>query len=977
MRVAAKERNGWHGLGALAVLLGMSAAASGAPAISVDTNELHVICVQGTVSTQAVIVANTGDAALDWTLVTHFESERFAPILRTHVLDEGVYVSSTAYDATRDVLWLAYAYANEIRCVRASDGQMLPSIRLGAPDLRPPAIEMQGPNLWLADTNAFRCFDPDSSNQLECIPYAEGFERAEAMALGDGMLFAACGGGDTNIYRLDPATAEVLDTFPTPDSFYAGGNHMAYADGTVWWSPNSRDAARNVLKSMDAGTGRLLAEIHIDAWPELELDRYTLIRDISFAGTTGMCWVLVRHDSGRLPRRDRLHLLDLTNTWRVGVSPRHGLVAAGGETRIDLTFDAHGAETGTYTVTLQLDSNDPARARAKKTVVFAVRAPGPNRRPIADAGPCREGSVRGIAAPFVLDGSRSHDPDGDELLYSWSRDGTPVGSNRTVLAELGGGTHTFGLRVDDGRGGIDTAAVTIVVHTNVPLSDWPQYGGPARNYVSPETNWLERWPPLDAWRINAGHGYGGPVVSEGRVYLHRQPGGCDRPPMVRCYDLFDGALLWETPDVTCGGGTLDHEHIYGWCHAWPAVDEGRVYTYNASGTACCWDKVTGTHIWSCWTQPYGNREQNIGRGASPLIEGDLAIFQQLALNKHTGEVVWKGRPVIHNCSWGLDWNGRRWVCQDGYMLDWLTGKTGIHLGAPNASYGQIGPVLYGTDKIYDVTGVSMIGEEFDLWQDNIGAYAVQYCLPVVMGDHAFIVVQPSYRTDTGRLTCVRLTDGSKAWDGPTVGGCILADGKLVIDKGTVAVAAASPTGYTREGRAEHTIPGLSAHGYGTPPVLVNKRLLVNCGDWMVCLDTASSPENTDVDGDGIPDVWEAEHLTRPTACDPQADPDNDGASNLDEYIAGTDPAYGDSRLWLCISNVNASVVVSAKMIEPQGPGYEYRTRYYSMQHCPSLFGEPWLGIDGYTNRPGNDSILRYTNNNPGPAGFYRLRARLE
>ncbi len=74
----------------------------------------------------------------------------------------------------------------------------------------------------------------------------------------------------------------------------------------------------------------------------------------------------------------------------------------------------------------------------------------------------------------------------------------------------------------------------------------------------------------------------------------------------------------------------------------------------------------------------------------------------------------------------------------------------------------------------------------------------------------------------------------------------------------------------------------------------------NCG-WIslsnavAYVKTSSIAPGTDADHDGLPDAWEIQYLggTNATAS---ADADGDGQSNLQEYLAGTNPTNADSAL---------------------------------------------------------------------------------
>lgn len=82
---------------------------------------------------------------------------------------------------------------------------------------------------------------------------------------------------------------------------------------------------------------------------------------------------------------------------------------------------------------------------------------------------------------------------------------------------------------------------------------------------------------------------------------------------------------------------------------------------------------------------------------------------------------------------------------------------------------------------------------------------------------------------------------------------------------------------------------------------LQRRVALDYGNeplnWFVAAPTAGRANAVDSDGDGMPDAWETTYNLNPqSAADATADADADGASNLEEYQAGTHPRDSQSVL---------------------------------------------------------------------------------
>ena len=141
------------------------------------------------------------------------------------------------------------------------------------------------------------------------------------------------------------------------------------------------------------------------------------------------------------------------------------------------TFTAPYVGAGGETLTFQLTVTDLTGLQATATTSVSVVYPG---QPVADAGP--DQTVDGNQM-VTLDGSFSHDPDGDPLTYLWQQKSTdpiqvtlsdPTAVNPTLTAPSGllqDTALTFNLVVNDGHVDSPIDSVVITVKASIPIAD--------------------------------------------------------------------------------------------------------------------------------------------------------------------------------------------------------------------------------------------------------------------------------------------------------------------------------------------------------------------------------------------------------------------------------------------------------------------------------------------------------------------------
>ena len=165
-----------------------------------------------------------------------------------------------------------------------------------------------------------------------------------------------------------------------------------------------------------------------------------------------------------------------------------------------------------------------------------------------------------------------------------------------------------------------TAAAASAVH-----ADWPQWGGPNRDFSVAKASLAEKWPeegPRRLWRRDLGEGYSSIIAQDGVLYTMYRTGKTPHEFTI-ALDAKTGETIWETKhDSPIPADMKAHPGP----HSTPLLSEDRLFSVGRNAVLRCYDKKDGRLLWERDLRTdYGSKYSQWGYSPSPIAYGDLVI----------------------------------------------------------------------------------------------------------------------------------------------------------------------------------------------------------------------------------------------------------------------------------------------------------------------------------------------------------------
>lgn len=347
------------------------------------------------------------------------------------------------------------------------------------------------------------------------------------------------------------------------------------------------------------------------------------------------------------------------------------------------------------------------------------------------------------------------------------------------------------------------ALMTMMSSTALFSQDWPQFRGPNRDSKVTGFKAPAAWPAelTQQWKVNVGTGDASPVLIGKKIYVHTRQGGDE---VILCLDAATGKVIWT--DKYAAAAVTGPSTSHPGPRSTPAVANGMIVTFGATGIVSCLDAATGKVAWR--KENPTNLVPQFYTGMSPLIVDGVCIVHVgttnngtvLALDLKTGAEKWslKGDGPAYASPSLMTVAGKKLIVlqteKNLMALNFTDGKLLWQIPTPvqQRFYNCVSPYIDGSKIYYTGQGLGTKAIEVvkqgdnlltkELWSSTeIGA---KWNTPVLKDGFLYGF------TDQRKIYCLNAADGKTGW----IDAATNSDFATTVDCGSVILGSPS-TGF--------------------------------------------------------------------------------------------------------------------------------------------------------------------------------------
>lgn len=385
------------------------------------------------------------------------------------------------------------------------------------------------------------------------------------------------------------------------------------------------------------------------------------------------------------------------------------------------------------------------------------------------------------------------------------------------------------------------AVLIIFSNTNAFSQDWSQWRGTNRDSKVTGFKSPTSWPAelKQDWKVTVGFGDATPVLAGNKIYLNTRQGDQEA---ILCLDAATGKELWKNTYAAMavtGPSASQHPGPRGT----PAISNGKVVTFGASGILSCLDASTGKLLWR--KDNPSNAFPAFFTGTSPLITDEMCIVhvgkkddgQVIAYDLTSGNEKWKwsGEGPSYSSPSVMTIEGKKLlivITEKNIMaLSLADGKSLWQIATPvqQRFYNCVSPYIDGQTIYFTGQGTGMkaikvekSANEYttkELWNNT--AVSAKWNTPILKDGFLYGF------TDQKRIYCLNATSGQTAW----IDNAVTSDFSTIVDCGSVIVGLTStdnlivlkPDGKEYSEVAKYKVADTPIYGY---PVISGNSIYI-------------------------------------------------------------------------------------------------------------------------------------------------------